>query len=86
MKRHGFRFSALFTALVLLALAAVFLLDAVGRLSLPPQVAVPMTSAGLGLAALGAFIARSARARRGGPPSEPPEPVDAPARHHGARR
>ncbi|MFF3563246.1 hypothetical protein ACFYXS_24680 [Streptomyces sp. NPDC002574] len=83
MNRHRFRPSALFTALVLLALATVFLLDAAGTLVLPPRVAVPMTSAGLGLAALGAFIARSARARRGGPP---PELSDSPGRHHGGRR
>lgn len=83
MKRHGFRPSALFTALVLLALAAVFLLDAAGTLDLPPRVAVPMTSAGLGLAALGALIARSARSRRAGPPSEP---SDSPAGDDRARR
>ncbi|WP_406268051.1 hypothetical protein OH779_24595 [Actinacidiphila glaucinigra] len=63
MRRHPFAPSALLTGLVLLGLAAVFLLDAAGEVSLTPAAAVPLTCAGLGLAALGSVAARMLRGR-----------------------
>ncbi|WUD73659.1 hypothetical protein OG937_19200 [Streptomyces sp. NBC_00510] len=63
MRRHRFAPSALLTGLVLLGLAAVFLLDAAGEVSLSPHAAVPLTCAGLGLAALGAVTSRMLRGR-----------------------
>ncbi|MDX3239999.1 hypothetical protein PV392_30780 [Streptomyces sp. ME03-5709C] len=69
MRRHRFAPSALLTGLVLLGLAAVFLLDAAGELSLPPPAAVPLTCAALGLAALGSvtsWVLRARAARRSG--------------------
>ncbi|MFI8184842.1 hypothetical protein OG539_25570 [Actinacidiphila glaucinigra] len=63
MRRHPFAPSALLTGLVLLGLAAVFLLDAAGEVSLTPAAAVPLTCAGLGLAALGSVASRMFRGR-----------------------
>lgn len=74
MRRHGFEPSALFTGLVLLGLAAVFLLDAAGAWSLSARTAVPLACAGLGLAALGAVTSRMVRgrsARRSGQTAPP---------------
>ncbi|MET9876080.1 hypothetical protein ABZZ36_15820 [Actinacidiphila glaucinigra] len=63
MRRHPFAPSALLTGLVLLGLAAVFLLDAAGEISLAPAAAAPLTCAGLGLAALGSVASRMLRGR-----------------------
>ncbi|WP_431950396.1 hypothetical protein [Actinacidiphila sp. bgisy167] len=77
MRRHPFAPSALLTGLVLLGLAAVYLLDAAGELSLPPAAAVPLTCAGLTLAALGSVTSwalRGRAAKRSSPPAPPPTP------------
>ncbi|MFB7286326.1 hypothetical protein [Actinacidiphila glaucinigra] len=63
MRRHPFAPSALLTGLALLGLAAVFLLDAAGEISLAPAAAAPLTCAGLGLAALGSVASRMLRGR-----------------------
>lgn len=82
MRRHPFTPSALLTGLVLLGLAAVFLLDAAGELSLPPAAAVPLTCAGLGLAALGSITSWALRGRAAKPSDQAaPSPTPASGDH-----
>lgn len=76
--RHGFDPAALLTGLILLALAAVFLLDASGAWSIPPRVAVPLAAGGLGLAAVGAIVSGIVRGRR--PPGSGSGPGSGPVR------
>ncbi|MFE0625382.1 hypothetical protein ACFW3D_00265 [Streptomyces sp. NPDC058864] len=79
MRRHPFAPSALLTGLVLLGLAAVFLLDAAGEVSLSPHTAVPLTCAGLGLAALGSVTSRLLRGRAAARRSDQTAPAPAAA-------
>ncbi|MDX6353066.1 MAG: hypothetical protein QOF84_7856 [Streptomyces sp.] len=71
MKRHGFDPAALLTGLVLLALAAAFLLDASGAWRITAQRSVPLAAGGLALAAIGALVSRAVRGRRSVPPASP---------------
>jgi hypothetical protein len=52
VKRHGFRPAALVMGLVLLALAAAFLLDASGAWDLAPRLSLPLAAGGLTIAAV----------------------------------
>lgn len=74
MKPHRFDAAALLTGLVLLCLAAAFLLDASGAWRLGPQRSVPLAAGGLALAAVGALLSRIVRGRRSVPPAPVPVP------------
>jgi hypothetical protein len=76
MRRHGFDLAALLTGLVLLALAAAFLLDASGAWRITGQRSVPLAAGGLALAAIGALVSRAVRGRRSVPPAPGTGPGD----------
>jgi hypothetical protein len=57
VKRHGFRPAALVMGLVLLALAAAFLLDASGAWDLSPRLSLPLAAGGLTIAGVSAVLA-----------------------------
>lgn len=77
-RRHGFDPSALLTGLVLIALAAAFLLAASDAWHLPRRWSLPLGAGGLALAAIGALAGRAVRGQGRGRRSEPPAAAPGP--------
>jgi hypothetical protein len=73
--RHRFDPAAFLTGLILLALAAAFLLDASGTWRIPPRESVPLAAGGLALAAVGAIVSGIVRSRRRPVAGSGPVPV-----------
>lgn len=66
MKRHGFEPSSLVMGLVLLGLAAAFLLDAAGSWDPTVCATVALAGGGLAFAAVASVVTRLVRRRHGG--------------------